>query len=31
VIPPDESAKARDLYQQLVAEIDFNPRAKMGA
>jgi curved DNA-binding protein len=27
VIPPDESDKARDLYQQLARETDFNPRA----
>jgi len=31
VIPPDESDKARDLYRQLAREIDFDPRAKMGA
>jgi curved DNA-binding protein len=31
VIPPDESEKARDLYQQLAREMDFNPRAGQSA
>lgn len=31
VIPPDESAKARELYEQLAREMDFDPRARMGA
>lgn len=31
VIPPTETAKARELYEQLAAEADFDPRARMGA
>lgn len=30
VIPPVESDKARDLYEQLARETNFDPRAKMG-
>ncbi|MFX0546341.1 DnaJ C-terminal domain-containing protein [Roseovarius sp. S1116L3] len=30
VIPPIESEKARDLYQQLARETDYDPRASMG-
>lgn len=31
VIPPNESKKARELYEQMAREIDFDPRAVMGA
>lgn len=31
VIPPTETAKARELYEELAREADFDPRAKMGA
>lgn len=31
VIPPDESAKARELYEQMAREMDFDPRARLGA
>lgn len=30
VIPPTETEKARELYEQLARETDFDPRAKMG-
>jgi curved DNA-binding protein len=30
VIPPVETDRARELYQQLAREIDYNPRATMG-
>ena len=31
VIPPSESAKARELYEQMAREMQFDPRAKKGA
>lgn len=31
VIPPTETDKARALYQQLADEVDFDPRARLGA
>ncbi|QCO57772.1 J domain-containing protein (plasmid) [Pseudorhodobacter turbinis] len=30
VIPPTESVKARDLYEQMAREMDFDPRARLG-
>lgn len=30
VIPPTETAKARELYEELARESDFDPRARMG-
>lgn len=30
VIPPTESEKARDLYEQMAREMDFDPRARLG-
>jgi len=31
VIPPMETEKARDLYEQMAREMDFDPRARLGA
>jgi curved DNA-binding protein len=31
VIPPAETEKARALYEQMAREMDFDPRAKLGA
>ncbi|MGO4910332.1 DnaJ C-terminal domain-containing protein [Pseudorhodobacter sp. W20_MBD10_FR17] len=30
VIPPSESTKARELYEQMAREMDFDPRARLG-
>ncbi|MCV2891895.1 DnaJ C-terminal domain-containing protein [Lentibacter sp. XHP0401] len=31
VIPPSESAKARELYEEMAREMHFDPRARLGA
>nr|WP_309503865.1 DnaJ C-terminal domain-containing protein [uncultured Roseovarius sp.] len=30
VVPPTESEKAKELYKQMAAEMDFDPRARLG-
>ena len=31
VIPPVESARAKELYEEMAREMDFDPRARLGA